>query len=393
MAGTPHGIVDCYSNAANNALNQQELFKAIYDFFAGSARHTIVARYNGDVAGNIPLGGGRGTDYHNGTNPFGRNAWFIVEFTNAAFVFYVFFQFQDGSSETVQGGTFDSLATTGSGACVGVQVAAGKTAGGASANPWAGSLLNNGADTKATAWWAAPGGGRVYVMPRACSAGGGYSTNKNNIARISVNLGTSPTRYHVVADDDTFAVMQDADDNGGYAIAVGGLYTPRAGLANDVPLFLIADSSYSSNGIALRSASIGFIHGLAAVGAQAYNGGIRGTDNLVGASGSIDVHPIVMDLPAFVLTGANMQPNRAFSPAAYDEWPFMLGAEEGTSAYGYLGELSFVRAVIGPGNKDHKTDFSRAYFGTSSPSVIKLSIPWNGVSAPGTAVNRAGVTF
>lgn len=397
MAGTVRGKIDAFHNPGTRVLMLQEVFKNIFDRFTASPRHSIIARFNGDAAGNIPAGGGPGTTYHDGANPFRRNAFFVVDFLNASTRYHLLVQLQDGSSETVNGGGTIDGGTVGSLAGIGLAMATAKTSGGAWASPWGGTTNNNGADTKTTAWWAAPGGGRLYPFPRNNAGGGSYNTNKNNMSALLANTfngSVTSARAHIVFDDDNWCFAIDEDDAGGYVLSTGGVYLPRSDLTVDRPLVMLVDKAGSSDAFPRRYTSASFVYGKAGTGTTSYDGGIRGTDNLVGVGGAgvgIDVHPAIVDDLSHFTSGANQQPNRAFATAALDEFPIFLGAEEAAAAYGYLGTYDFVRQVYNANNKDTNIGKTRAYFGNATTLQRKWSIPWGGSQTPGTAVNRAGV--
>lgn len=398
MAGTVHGVIDCYSSQASHCdYNLQELFVTLRNKFQASARHTMVAHYYGDVGGNIPAGSGRGLSYWDGASPTGRNAWFVVRFNNASTPYELLFQYQDGSSETIQGGTIDNISSNGTTARIGVIMATAKTSGGAWNTAWAGSTNNNGADTKATAWWAAPGGGRLYPFPRGNARGGGYNTNKNNMALVySVGATASTTqRYNILFDDDNWCVMVDEGANGGWFMSAGGVYVPRSDLVVDQPLIMLTHTAGTADG-PLPYISGSTVYGPAAAGSTTINGGIRVSDNLVGVGGAgvgVDVHGLVLDELTHFLLNANQQPNKAFATPSLDMLPLFVGAFEAAGAYGYAGTWDWIRTGANANNGDTSTDRTRAFFGTTTMANRKWVVPWDGASNPYTVANRAGVSF
>lgn len=387
MAGTVHGKIDCFSNTGTHYLNAQEVFVGIYAFFAANPRWTIKAKYSGDNGGNIPAGSGRGFDYHDGTNPLGGNAFFMVEATHAAKKFYTLFQFIDGSLSLPNGTINNST----SGAGIGVQMACGLTSGAVVGNPYQGSMDNDGADTKTGTWWEAPGvtGGSLYVFPRNNSEGGSFATDRNNLARM-LSSQTAQHRYHIVADDDNFVIA--VDQTSGYYLTTGGLYAPRPDLTSlvDFPLVMLVNGNN--------------IGGFQMFGSGAYgtsgttvsqDGGIRGTSYLVGASSSDDVFPCAID-ELTLATSGSFQPNKAFQATAIEEWPLFLCAAEAPSAYGMLGTYDFVRHSYNVAShtlRDPDSDRVWLGDGNTSTNSRKTSIPWDGVTVPGSGVVREGVGF
>ncbi len=395
MSGTTHGRIDCHSDAGNNWRNVQEAYKGLFDFMSGLASWTRKSYFVGDTGGNVPAGSGRGTDFWDGTNPMGRNAWAMFEATSATNKFYVLIQYQDGSSETVGGGgNLNGVSSIGTRTAIGIQMAAAVTSGGADANPFQGTMNNDGADTKTSSWWAAPGGGKLYVFPRNNSAGGGYATNHNNLAD-AWSHGTStnnngPLRYHFAADNDHLSMAFDFGTLGAWGVTTAGVYVPRADLTVNRPLVMLSESSGTSDGFQ-RHTSVQY--GPTGAVTTAQNGGIRGTDSLVGASSATDVHSVSLDTLITFPLSTTFQPNMAFATPAFDEWPLFLAAAESAAAFGYLGTYDFVRHVYNVDNHDTKSNRTRAYFGNTTTAVTKFSLPWDGTTAPGTTLTRTGVTF
>lgn len=393
MAGTIRGKVDCFSNTASVWSNAQECYKGLFDFFSASPRHTRLAWYRGDAAGNVPVGSGRGSDYWDGVNPMGRNAWMLIQFSYAQNPYCVLFQFQDGSSETVNGGgTFNGATSNGSTPSIGVQMVACKTAGGAPATGWNGTLLNTGLDTKSGAWWSAPAGGRCYAFPRANSTGGGYATNKNNLASVVSYSAAGAWRYHFFADDDNFAIVIGP---GGlayyYNAAAGGIYLPRTDLVSkiDMPLLMVTQTNTAPDGFSL----LPNVFGPSAAGSSSNNGGIRCTDEAVGAGGGNDVVAVGFEELNYSPRQILSNPNKMFSPNLADGWPVNVTGWEATSAYGNLGSWDFLRHTYNVPSDEWNTTGDRAYFGGGSQTTMKLSTPWGGGFKPGTNSTRAGITF
>lgn len=409
MAGTPHGRIDARVNltTANTAYPGpcmvQEIFKTCFDHFNGSSRHQIIARNNGIATVLLP-GATRGTGYWDQATPFGHQAFFVVDHLFASARYQSYWMFLDGSAAgpadlNYDGGTGTSYAR------IYVAMASTTSSGGAWVSPWAGTTLNNGSDTRAAPVWNIPSGGRGYFFPRANSRGGGYATNRNNLSALTDSIIASstsqPSRFHLVTDDDNWALLWDYQDDSAYYLNAGGVYVPRSDLAVDRPLLMASQSTTSYSRFRRYYDSTSSAFGPAATGSTNYNGGIRVSDNHVGVGGAgvgIDVHGLIFDDLSAFEGGAsaayqNFQPDKAFSPTRNNEFPHWVGVWEPAGAFGYAGQWDFLRSTRGVNNLDTNTAKTRAYFGNSTANDSRVSIPWDGVSTPGLGTSRAGISF
>lgn len=394
MAGTPHGYVDGGGTSQANWKHDHDLFTRLYKFFSTSARHAVIAYNKGLTGGNVAAAT-PGTDFWDGANPFGRQAWFLVRFTNASKAFYILFEFYDGSSITPQYGGVIRGSTSITSSGVAFQCVGALDSGGAAANPFQGTMVNTGSDTRPTGvWWAPPGGGKLFMTPRSNALGGTWVTNKNNMRLLPQN--SSPTsvavnRWHFGATDDAFWMTYDAGDNGLDHFTYMGLYVPRSDVTSDMPLCMVseytASDAFNFNSMTNASPTI---FGGATTGDPTTDGGVHGSTSMVGASSSLVYDCTVGgNLMPFV-TNTNLLQNKALATASNEEWPIFIGAYESSAAFGMLGYLEQVRIVTGVNNKDTNQGKTRAYFMGSGPHAH--AIPWDGVTTPGTSVGR-GVAF
>jgi len=412
MAGIPHGRVDGRVNLQSGSTTNpaaacvQEVFKTLFDFFSTSGRHTRIAWYRGDSGGTIPGGTSRGSDYWDGAAPLGPNAFFVVDWVNASARYQMYVHLFDGSTagtNILQEGFAQGW--NGNIPSIGVSMASGVGAGGAWVSPWAGTTANNGLDTRPANLWTIPTGGRGYFFPRCNSRGGSNATNRNNLAAVfrssSVPTSSFTGRFHLATDDDNWALLEDPGDDGGYYLSTGGVYVPRADLVVDRPLVMLTQLQ-EVDGLQRYVDNTSIVFGPPTVTSQqTANGGIRVSDNLVGAGGAgvgIDVHGVIVDgLPVFdsnlgTIVG-NFNPDKAFPTVTYNELPHFLGTAENAAAYCFAGQYTFMGTIGGVLSLDSNTGRDRAYFGTTTALRRRVAIPWNGTTAPGAGSSRAGLSF
>lgn len=393
MAGTPVGSVDhLIPNNLSVADGQQNFFKIVYDFFNVTM---VGAGYATRM--NLSFGaGGTGTDFHDGANPFGENAWALFRMDSSASRpgggsalgdYYVLLQWADsdsfglspGDPGQIQGGIGDGVAIA----------AAFREDGG---DPWAARGTahdnNDGTDRKGLVagtgpvW--VPGASTVHVLSVANSPGGADATNKDNMHRID-DLSSSNTfaRIHCVGDADSFFITVDVGDNGTYGGTIfTGLYTPRDGLTVPYPIVSLGEET-----------ALPFSEGT-----QVY-GTVNGTSNneggLVGRLISDGVGPFGLQGtdPLLFTASGTFQPNQQSDPPELDGLPIRL-ARLGNRV-GYVGniETNVMAAVFNIASNQNNIGFTRAYFGSSNSLSLKLSVPWTGVAAPGLNGTRGGIQF
>ncbi|HVW29227.1 MAG TPA: hypothetical protein VHC69_27865 [Polyangiaceae bacterium] len=385
MAGQVRGKIECFLNEGNGNNNAQSLFKALYDFFTAHPKATLIARQAGAgrAAGD--------TGYYDSPTPFGDNAWFVVKLERTdgdvpagprAFDYYVLFQYASNGAgfNAAPGnpGLFVGSTSPLSAGKIGVSVAIGV---GGDANPWNGAGASLGANTKGTPVWMVPAGGtQVHVLPRSNNAGGTHTTNRENMAAVmSQSFGSGPkARAHVVADDDSFLIAVDNDDDNTYQAVFVGLLTPRQGLALPHPLVMIADSG-------LLPWSMNSVFGDPAGTASQQGGGVH-RDNTIGT------RQLVMERLNILVNTSVLQPNRLFATPEFDEFPIACAINE-TPHHGFLGQVEFIREVGNIATHDTSADKLRCIIGSSTVPSVKLSIPWDGATTPKSGITRQGIDF
>jgi hypothetical protein len=385
MGGQIRGKLECFLNEANGNNNAQALFKGLYDFFLAHPKATLVARNAGSGRSATDIG------YYDSATPFGDNAWFVVKLTRTdtdvpagprAFDYYVLFQYASSAVgfNTAPGNPGQMLGSTSSFSTgkIGVAVAVGV---GGDGNPWNGAGATMGANTKGTPVWKVPtGGSQVHVLPRSNNNGGSHSTSRENTAQIFSQSpsGALKSRAHIIADDDSFVIAVDNDDDNTYQVTFVGVMTPRQGLALSYPLVMIAD-----NGI--LPWTVNSIYGDTA-GTQGQQGGAIHRDNTIG------VRQLYMERLNIFVNTTVLQPNRLFATPEFDEFPVACALNE-LPHHGFLGQVEFVREVGNIATHDTSSDKKRCVVGTSTITTVKLSIPWDGATTPKSGITRQGLDF
>lgn len=384
MAGQIRGKIEMLINEGNGHNNAQALFKGLYDFFIAHPKVTLVARQAGAgrAAGDV--------GYYDSATPFGNNAFFVVKMgkTNGdaplgprAFDYYVLVQWADGNNglNTAPGnpGLGNGSSSSQSAGKVGIALAIGV---GGDENPWNGAGASLGAHTKGTPVWKIPAGGtHVHVLPRSNNAGGSHPTNRENLSLFFSQFaftGGTKVRAHAIADDDSFVLLVDNDDDNTYGVTYAGVFTVRQGLTLPIPFLMM------SSGIPL-SAGTGYGE---TAGTSGFQGGAVHRDSNIG------VRQLVMErLNILVNTTAN-QPNRLFPTAEFDEFPIACALSEIPHA-GFLGQIDFLRELGNIATHDSSADKKRVIIGDNNVGTVKLSVPWDGATTPKSGITRQGLDF
>lgn len=393
MAGTVRGRIECLSNTGNQYLNGQELFTNIYQFLKTQLEPagvvTEIARNNG--------ASGTGTDFHNQANPFGNNAWYVFRWNSSTqgnptasrtwpwYMLVQWFRADQAGFGTSPGnpGLIDAAVNLG-GSSSGVAIACAIGIGG-DENPWNGTTALGSATKGSSVWKVPTGGTSVMVWPRSNNAGdmastnGTHMTNKENTQAIWGKNGNGvQLRYHILADSDSFIWIGDDDNDGFYNGMYNGVYIPRSGISATHPFIQISAnpvSSYAAN------VQIGALTGI---------GGV--TLGAISAVGSRGCRQMIMGRYDEFFT-TTTQPNQAFNPAQYDEFPLSFGYYEFASHFGYLGQVEFLRETFNIANLSTNSDSSRAFLGNPSNNTIKWSVPWSAAVVPGSGTTRTGTNF
>lgn len=388
MAGTPIGKIDCQITALS-ASGNQEAFKNLYDFF----EQMVTANYATRIA--LQYGAsGTGTDYHDGANPFGENAFAVYRMDGSTsgntasdrdgvtlpdFDYYIFFQWADAATfGTSPGnpGRIDGATGDGLGVAMAVRADGG--------DPWNGTTNNNGTDTKGATVWTA-GASTLYVTPLSNGPFGSHLTNKENTRRI-LDVTTSGARVSMIGTADSVVFLSDVSDDGSFQACYLGVYYPLTGLSPSVPLCAVIPSYTTTlpwadgSGIRWPAADASY------TGAAANGGGVLGAFLAEGMT------PLSLgqNMPEF-----GVQPNSEPATAELDDFPVRVIQAGYGDNNGYVGDLEVglsgvvYNVVTGSTN----AALTRAYFGGTTQATIHLSVPWDGTTTPGTTATRAGVTF
>jgi hypothetical protein len=392
MAGTPIGKIDQDMAVAAPNCNQ-ELFKNCFDFF----EQMVTAGYATRIA--LQYGAsGTGTDYHDGANPFGENAFFVYRMDGATsgntasdrdgvtlpdFDYYVLVQWADaaafGTTPGNPGKLNDAVADG-----VGIAVAVREDG----TSPWGGTTNNDGTDTKGATVWT-DGGSTVHVFPTSNEILRGVTvTNKENL-RLLIDFTSTGGRVHMVGDADSFAILLDGSDDTSYAVTYFGVYYPLPGLTPSMPLVCLSSTANSvwSEAVAWGSNT----------GNGTYEGGVLGAHLADGM-----VWPTT-GWTAFGILEDALQPSTESGSSVHDALPIrVVVSSVATSTYGsprnrsgYVGNVNtnVMLMVDNVASESTNVALTRAYFGSSTAANTKHSVPWDGVTVPGSTLTRAGVTF
>jgi len=418
VSGLIRGRVECVvpGIAVNLAwqVNAQACFKVLYDFFTSHPNYSLVASYYGvtsPLVFNSPTGGsGTGTGFWDEAHSFGFNAFFVVRAkATAARPFDVYHLFQWGGPTNYGAPSFGSSTGTtalimgnngssGQAAYLGHQAAIGIGGTGGSAlspgngNPWKGTTNANGTDTKpaSTSIWGAPAGGGtgVIVFPRSCDSNwGSFRTQAQNCGQIMNWAGASgqQTRWHVVADDDSFVIAIDFSDQGLYCMSYSGIYQPRTSISVAYP-YLVIDTADALPFVYTAESIYGDVAGTAT-----RQGGI--VQALTGS-----VAGLQLDHYSSFATDVNFWPNRQFATPTFDQLDVPVGIYEpspGGSYSGMLGQIDFFREMYNVPTNAVSTDYSRIFVGGTAVATTKYAIPWDSQNktVPRSGYQRQGVSF
>lgn len=379
MSGTIHGRIEMYSNTASNINNCQEQFKGVFDFL--NLRKGSKALQWGKSA--------TGPNYWDQANPFQSNAFAVFPFPAAGsrtWSWQLLLQYCAHATEVFGNspGNPGALNRLVPAVGMGMQAAVARTSGGADADPWKGTTLNNGADTKVSPVWGAPSGGSVYVLPRSNNERGNHNTNKENCGQI-IAPSSSATRYHAFCDDDAFVLCTSTSGSGSgslYNINYVGPYTPAPGFNPANPLVMLAMSSAFD----YHTVTVGLVSG-----------------DAVAEGGIFVLHP---DFPVgnyhfdrynYAMASANWNPNPQFATPTYMEWPLPIYVQSiDFPGFGFVGMIDspLFRHVFNWATHSVSTGSLRVCLGYSATlGTNHWTVPWDGATTPGTGATRAGIDF
>jgi hypothetical protein len=383
MAGTKIFKSDCYFLRTGLTFPQgtNVFFKLTWDFFkqmetAGYV--TEIARNNGAAATFSPKP--LGTDFYDGTAPFGEHCWAVFRFnpsTNRTFPYYVFFQCSSSNNfGTAPGNPGLFLGGVGSISTqkIGFQMAWGID-GGLPANPWGGTTGSLGSDTKGDPVWINPGAGTGFVFPLSNNPGNTHSTSRQNTVGYSSGNSTGVFRFNFVGDEDNWFI--DINYNDSFSenfYCGGGYYESLSNITSESPIFMFSSTATldrtntwgSSAGNTIREGGI-TVKASSAVGALSL-----GWDSSLEREEFNDNFDGIY--PRFLLH--NLKVNHGNNHVGYAD-PTFWGASYGNQP----------RDVFGV-NREYITTFIGDF---PSPTVSKLVVPWNGNWSRGRSTSLQGV--
>ncbi len=382
MSGKIRGKVDVFQSSVGSGNAAQECFTGLYATFAAHPNMTLVSRNCGLSSSPGDIG------YWDEPNPFKDNAWavFRMEKTEERpFPYYVQIQLTlNNTFGNAPGnpGLLDGFNGINGGIGVGIQVAVGV---GGDENPFKGTMTAGASnDVRADPIWGVPvGGTECHVFPRSNNGFGSHATSKQNFTKIT-GLSATQLRYHYILDDDNILILVESTSAGTTACGLywAGPYVPRAGLGAIRAMGAIGGVS------ANVPLSAGTQYGLAA--------GTGNQGGLLMLNPGQGVRGIGIDRYQNLLS-SSIIPTQMTGTLEYPEYMLpMFGLEArvlGVPAVGLAGHISFFRETANADFRDCSTDFTRAAFGSSTTTAIKVTVPWNGVSAPGATSTRNGLDF
>jgi hypothetical protein len=365
MAGTIVKLLDC-KGTTSGANATQEQFVMLFTFMEAmvTAGHcTRIALQWGN--------GGTGTDFWDGANPFGENAFAVYTWgAGAGTARDVLIQWAAADDFGIAPGNPGTL--NGVAAADGVGIAMATREDGAS--PWAGTTNNDGNDIKGTPVWT-PAGSAVHVIEQTNSVGS-HATNKENCYRTAL-AAPNAMRMHIVGDADNIAILSSETDNGEYRCFTMGRYVPRVGFSGPNPLYAISEMGFPMWAVATYGTSTG-------IGTR--QSGILGRS---GADGVAFVRVGEVLFSGFLTT--TYQPNQQVVPQQLDGvTPLLVFGSP--VRYGLCGSPDGeVLAVFFTDTYEALDPTgSRAYMGDTGGSDHRWGIPWDGGPAPGVGIARTG---
>ena len=387
MAGTIHGRLEMYSNLGSNYNNMQEQFVNIHSFINSWHPGSRIALQYGKA--------GTGTNFWNLANPFTTNAFTVFRFTTTAgWNFYLLVQGTWSASEAFGNSPGNPGYANGGNPvnAIGIAAAVALTSGGADSNPWVnagGGTGNAGADVKGSPVWAAPSGGKLFVLPRSNNLPRGYhadgtvSTLKQNCAMAGRD--GNGIRYHMFMDDDAFVLFTTTSTT--YTLTYVGTYTPAPDFSAIRPLVMFSVATTPTEWFGQNMGGY--------TGALTWEGGI------VTGNPAFPVGPVVIDRynASWGSSKPAWNPNPQFATATNMEWALpLVGYVSGGEfpAVGYIGRINspLLRYVYNwtTHNLNSSPFWTRICLGWSTTqATTHWTAPWDGVTPPGNGTTRVGL--
>lgn len=432
MAGHIRGNIECFvaPNMGQFSVSWAPSYMMVnlYNFFLNHSNCTMIASNYGHADNTNGFVIGTAFTYPSTSGGLGNNSWFLTRMNATSlrpFDIYHLFQFcgTDGggayspysSSATfgltpgnpgVVQGSSAAINVIAHACAVGIGGTGGSTLSVSNGygNPWKGTSNNNGADTKGSTVWGTPSGGTsAYIWPRSNDGFGSFSALAQNMTPVTPQYGSqNSTRFHILADDDSWVIASNAADNGDFVISSCGIYTPSTYLSSTN---LVNVYQFGSNNGGTPQ------YGSVVLTDKTVYGTVAGTSIQEGGVGTPNgVRGLQFDgLPIWLGSGTSnasslVMPNLQNS-GYYDENDFPIGSYEistGNDWSGLLGKIDFIRMTFGIATESVKTDYSRLYVGATRGAQssggwknTQVSIPWDNVyfTIPRSGYTPQGVNF
>ncbi len=396
-------------------------------------------------------GGSSSMNYWDENSPAGNNAFGVFEFTQASPPLWVCLQYHGysynsslspNSSPTTP--TYPQSSAGPNGNESGVFISCAFRQDGA--RPWNGTIANTGSDTKANPVW----NSGSAIFPRASAFGGDRESAADAVMRLTPRAGSvrgqvggsdstfvdNPTAsfdknsgvYHFIVSEDSLLFVMDPKGIGNYSCVfyMGKYDQIRTALSeslnwcNYVCLQLMNTDSSPNRPILPRygESAIGSIipFGPRSINQTAYptSGSSANPDHglnetwIGGGANNVytnRVEATIIDRNQLIedtnlLTPIYLRhPNRAVSnptgrtPGRFDMFTIPIACFGDHFGYGKLGEISTFYMVFGLPSNATINNKQWAVVGDAQVNSIKLAIPWDGISDPGTAGGRGGISF
>jgi hypothetical protein len=403
---TYYAKLDCYSNPAITENISNEYYKSFCDFMStltGSGVATLVSWNSGANAVSASFDN---RTYWDGAARFGVGAHSLWRFNATPernFDWYLYTQVVSASFNLNQ--TFNTpISGYGQdGGLGGVTTNRGIYAqaavcfsGSTSFNPWNGSISDGngnaslGAGNGSARWVSGSNDRILYVLPRSNDLGGAHVIQKSN----GLSLGryfpanTTNLRYGFICDGDALLAFNGTDASNTYGISYIGPYEARrslsgSGIAGTSHGFMMIAQQGSTTNTLDRNQTFGSTTGNAST-----DGGVAFPVSDLVSGSKLGVVNVFLNFNLSLY-----HPNTVLGQ--YDELPYFVGFAE-TPFLGMAGNVNggLMRLVRNVQSHDTTADFKRAIIGGDlTISNIKIAIPWNGTSPPGTSTSRTGSNF
>lgn len=368
MSGTLHGSIDHNIAAGISEKPSRDIFAAAANYF--DSKFTKIAWQKGSgFSGTGALGGYTSDTNRSGDNAFGVWRWDRIDGKKL----YILLQWAYNSNLGVSPGnpaTNNQLANT-----VGIQFAMRLDGG----NPWNGTTVNDGTDTKnGTSVWTA-GASTLLVWPRVNDTGGSSTTKSGLMAMMP---GTTVAhRFGIMSDDDSLYWYSTTTSTSVSQVGFFGPYSTRSGITPNLG-YVCLNSTQSA-----PSPADNTVYGTT-TGNSTREGGAS-----INAAGGVRA------CRTFILSSLGnsiYQKNNLASGTPYDVIDVFICMDDSTGpTQGLIGKLnvSDIAVTYNMPNFDTNVGKTRVCIGDSSLASWKWLIPWNGSTTPNSTASQTGVQF